>query len=192
VTSGVNAIAHAVEALYARERNPVVSMMAEEGIAALARALPRIRLDPSDQAARADALYGAWLCGTCLGTVGMSLHHKICHTLGGRFDLPHAETHTAVLAHAVAYNAPAEPEAMARIARALGAPDTLQGAAQGLFRLASSLGATMALRDLGMPEAGVEEAVRLALANPYWNPRPLEAAPIGAMLLRAWRGEAPA
>ena len=87
-TSGMNAIAHAVEALYAKDRNPVISMMAEEGISALARSLPRISADPHDREARSGALYGAWLCGTCLGAVGMALHHKLCHVLGGMFDLP--------------------------------------------------------------------------------------------------------
>lgn len=104
-TSGINAIAHAVEALYARDTNPVTSLMAEEGIRALARALPAIAAKSDDRGARTEALYGAWLCGVCLGTVGMALHHKLCHTLGGTFDLPHAETHTIVLPHALAYNA---------------------------------------------------------------------------------------
>src|SRR4051812_240913 len=126
-TSGLNAMAHAVEALYAKDRNPVISMMAEEGIAALARALPRISQDAHDREARSDALYGAWLCGTCLGAVGMALHHKLCHVLGGMFDLPHAETHAVVLPHAVAYNAPATPDAVARVARALGAADGARG-----------------------------------------------------------------
>ncbi|HEX2685449.1 MAG TPA: maleylacetate reductase [Kofleriaceae bacterium] len=118
-TSGINAIAHAVEALYAQDRNPITSLLAEQGIAALARALPAIVTDPHDRSARSDALYGAWLCAVCLGSVGMALHHKLCHVLGGTFDLPHAETHTALLPHAVAYNAPAAPTQMARIARAL-------------------------------------------------------------------------
>ena len=131
-TSGMNAIAHAVEALYAQDANPIVNAMAEQGIAALARALPRILRDPADRDARSDALYGAWLCGVCLGSVGMSLHHKLCHTLGGSFDLPHSEVHTVILPHATAYNAPSAPDAMKRIATALGADD----AAQGLFDLA--------------------------------------------------------
>src|SRR5262249_1450840 len=126
-TSGMNAIAHAVEALYAQDRNPVTSLMAEEGIRALARALPEIIANPSDPEARSDALYGAWLCGTCLNAVGMALHHKLCHTLGGTFDLPHAETHTVVLPHAIAYNASAAPAAMRRIAAAIGADDAVRG-----------------------------------------------------------------
>ncbi len=187
VTSGINAIAHAVEALYARESNPLISMLAENAIAALASGLPAIAADPGDRGARTRALYGAWLCGICLGSVGMALHHKLCHTLGGLFDLPHAETHTAVLPHAVAYNREAAPEAMKAIARALGR----QEPASGLYDLAASLGATMALRELGMPHAGIVEATELSLANPYWNPRALERAGIESLLTSAYEGARP-
>jgi alcohol dehydrogenase class IV len=186
-TSGMNALAHAVEALYAGDRNPIISLMAEEGIRSLARALPKIVNDPQDRTARADALYGAWLCGTCLGSVGMALHHKLCHVLGGTFDLPHAETHTIVLPHAVAYNAPSAPDAMERIARALGAAD----AAQGLYELAGRLGAKRALRDIGMPADGIERAVQYAMAAPYWNPRPLEEGRLRDLLMRSWNGDPP-
>ena len=187
-TSGLNAIAHAMEALYAEEANPVVSMLAEAGIAALARALPRISADPRDREARSDALYGAWACGTCLGSVGMALHHKLCHVLGGTFDLPHAETHAVVLPHAAAYNAPAAKEAMARVARALGVGD----AARGLFDLARGLGAPAGLREIGMPEGGLDQAADLAVASPYWNPRPIERGAIRRLLDDAWHGRRPA
>jgi alcohol dehydrogenase class IV len=186
-TSGINAVAHAIEALYAQDRNPVISLMAEEGVAALARALPGIVANPSDREARADAQYGAWLCGTCLGAVGMALHHKLCHVLGGAFNLPHAETHTIVLPHAVAYNAPAAAPAMAALSRALGGNDP----ATRLFELAGRLGAPRALRDIGMPEDGIGRACELALKNPYWNPRPLEEDGIRALIARAWAGEPP-
>lgn len=185
--SGMNAIAHAVEALYAQDRNPIVSLMAVEGIRALARALPRIVEAPADREARSDALYGAWLCGTCLGAVGMALHHKLCHTLGGSFDLPHAETHTAVLPHATAYNAAAAPEAMRAIADALGADN----AAQGLYDLARRIGAMLALRTLGLPQEGIDKAADIAMANPYWNPRPLDRNAIRELLARAYAGEPP-
>lgn len=186
-TSGLNAIAHAVEALYAQDRNPIVSLMAEEAIRALARALPVIAAVPRDRAARADALYGAWLAGACLGTVGMALHHKLCHVLGGSFDLPHAETHTVVLPHAAAYNAQAAPEAMARVARALGAVD----GPQGLYDLAASLGAPISLSAIGMPEAGLDRAAEAAVANPYWNPRALERGAIRRLLNDAFQGRRP-
>jgi alcohol dehydrogenase class IV len=183
----MNAIAHAVEALYARDANPVVSLMAEEAIRAMARALPRIKRDPADVEARSDALYAAWLAGACLGAVGMALHHKLCHALGGTFDLPHAETHTAILPHALAYNAPAVPEAMARIGRALQS-DEPSGT---LYDLAEGLGAKMALRDLGMPDQSLDRAVDVALANPYWNPRPLERQALHDLLRAAFEGTRP-
>jgi alcohol dehydrogenase class IV len=186
-TSGINAIAHAVEALYARDRNPVISLMAQEAIRTLAQALPTICAQPNDKTARTDALYGAWLSGICLGAVGMALHHKLCHTLGGSFNLPHAETHTVILPHALAYNAPAVPDAMAQIATALGVPD----AALGLHDLARKLAAPMSLREIGMPESGIDLAADLAVKNPYWNPRGIERDAIRELIARAWRGDAP-
>jgi alcohol dehydrogenase class IV len=185
--SGMNAIAHCVEALYAENANPVISLLAEQGIAALARSLPRIMRHPQDVDARSEALYGAWLAGTALGSVGMALHHKLCHTLGGSFNLPHAETHTIVLPHAVAYNAAAAPKAMVRIAQALGAPS----AAGGLFDLAASLGAKTALRDIGLSEADLDKAAELACRNPYYNPRPVERTAIRALLDDAFHGRRP-
>ncbi len=127
-TSGLNAIAHAVEGLWAHDGNPIISLMAEEGIRALAAALPRIVDDPTDVAARSDAQYGAWLCATVLAGAGMALHHKLCHTLGGSFNLPHAETHAVILPHATHYNSAAAPEAMQRLCRALGVRDNPAGA----------------------------------------------------------------
>lgn len=188
VTSGLNAIAHAVEALYARDRNPIVSIMAEQAIAALVGALPGVVADPADPAARSGAFYGAWLGGACLGSVGMALHHKLCHTLGGAFDLPHAETHAVLLPHAVAYNAGAAPEMAGTLARILG-----DGAEAGpaLQNFARRLGAPTALRALGMPESGIDRAADLAVQSPYWNPRPVERDAVRVLLARAWAGESP-
>ncbi len=185
--SGMNGIAHCVEALYAQDANPVTSLMAEEGIRALAQSLPTVVREPQNLEARGDALYGAWLAGASLGAVGMALHHKLCHTLGGTFNLPHAETHTIVLPHATRYNAQAAPEAMARIARALGASDP----ARGLYDLAKTIGAPLALKDIGMPADGLDRAAELAVTNPYWNPRPLERGAIRELLQAAWEGRRP-
>jgi len=187
-TSGINAVAHAVEGLYAQDTNPIMRMMAADGIAKLTKALPRIVDAPQDIEARSDALYGAWLCGMVLGSVGMALHHKLCHTLGGAFDLPHAETHTIVLPHAVAYNAPAAPEAMALLSEALGGSDP----AQALYDLGRAVRAPAALKDVGMPEDGIDKAADMAVENPYWNPRPIERGGIRALIARAWAGERPA
>lgn len=185
--SGLNAMAHAVEALYARDNNPVISLIAIEAITTLARALPAIMADPLDKQARAAALYGAWLCGTCLGTVGMAMHHKLCHTLGGAFNLPHAETHAVMLPHALAYTLPATPDVARRLSLALGTDDP----ARALYDLAGRLGAPRSLAQLGMAKAAIEAAADRALTNPYWNPRPLEHRGVRALIGRAWAGEPP-
>jgi len=185
--SGMNAIAHCVEAMYAQDANPIVSLMAEEGIRALAASLPIVIREPSNLDARSDALYGAWLAGVSLGAVGMALHHKLCHTLGGTWNLPHAETHAIVLPHAARYNRDAAPEAMARIARALGAKD----APGGLYDLEVKLGLKMKLADLGMPEADLERAAQLATQAPYPNPAAIEYAQVLQLLRNAFAGRRP-
>ena len=187
VTSGINAIAHCVEALYARDANPIISLIAEEGIRVLAGSLPEIVKQPDQPEARSNALYGAWLGGVSLGSVGMALHHKLCHTLGGTFNLPHAETHTVILPHAVAYNTSHAPKAMERIARALGA----RSAADGLYRLAASLGAPVSLQALGMTRDQLDRAADLAALNAYYNPRPITRDGIRSLLEDAFDGRRP-
>ncbi|MGH7864844.1 MAG: maleylacetate reductase [Candidatus Binataceae bacterium] len=186
-TSGINAIAHCVEALYAEDANPIISLMAEEGIRVLARSLPVVVKEPRNLESRSHALYGAWLAGASLGAVGMALHHKLCHTLGGAFNLPHAQTHTAVLPHAVAYNAEAAGDAIERVARALGAPK----ASTGLFDLGVSVGAKMALREIGSRAADLDRVADLAIENPYYNPRPITRAAIRSLLDDAFEGRRP-
>ncbi len=188
--SGMNAVAHAVEALYAPDANPIALLMAEESIVAFATALPMVVRAPADLAARAETLYGAWLAGSVLGAVGMGLHHKLCHTLGGTFNLPHAETHAVVLPHAIAYNAPfaaAELEGAARALSVYGAEDV----AGALFDLAEACGAPRRLADIGMPADGLDRAADLAVRNAYPNPRPLERDAIRALLQNAFDGIRP-
>jgi maleylacetate reductase len=185
--SGMNAIAHAVEALYSHEGNPIVSLMAEDGIRALASALPVIVQKPTDVSSRSDALYGAWLCGVVLGSAGMALHHKLCHVLGGSFNLPHAETHSIVLPHAVRYNHDAAPEAMARIRKAIQAED----AAAGIYDLEKRLDLPMRLADVGMKEGDLERAARIATEAPYPNPRKVDYAAVLQLLRSAYLGHRP-
>jgi alcohol dehydrogenase class IV len=186
-TSGMNAIAHSVEGLYAQDGNPLVSLMALEGIRALAGGLPVIADHPQDRGARAKALYGAWLCGAVLGSVGMALHHKLCHVLGGAFGLPHAETHTIVLPHVVSFNARAVGEKLSPIAEMLHGA----GPAQGLFDLAKRIGAPVALKDIGMPVEGLEKAAALATESPYYNPRQPTLQQIRTLLEDAFEGRRP-
>ncbi|AUT76276.1 maleylacetate reductase [Paraburkholderia hospita] len=187
VTSGINAIAHAAEGLYAQDTNPIMDLLAIEGISALAKGLPKLKTNLEDREGRSGCLYGAWLCGTVLGNVGMALHHKLCHTLGGSFDLPHAQTHTVILPYALAYNAPAVPAVMRRIADAIGTED----APTGMWQLAKELGAPVSLRDIGMPYEGIDRVLELTMMSAYPNPRPLDRAALRALLERAFAGELP-
>jgi len=189
VTSGFNAIAHAAEALYAHDGNPVVSLMAEEGIRAMAGALRGLQADPRSCAMREQGLYGAWLCGTVLGAAAMGLHHKLCHTLGGSFNLPHAETHTVMLPHTLAYNAHHAPVAMTLAARALGTSE--DRVPQALHDLMRECRAPLALKEFGMAAASLDRVADLTVQNPYPNPRPLERVALRAMLQRAYEGIAP-
>jgi alcohol dehydrogenase class IV len=202
ITSGINAIAHAAEGLYAVDSNPIMDLMACEGIAALARALPVIAKTPNTarpelvegqvlKQARSDALYGAWLCGTVLGNVGMALHHKLCHTLGGSFNLPHAEVHTIVLPHALAYNQTAAPEAMQKIAKALGVSDSSTTAPQATWDLAYSNGAPTSLATIGLQASDLDKACDIAMQNQYPNPRPLERVALRSLLQDAFDGVRP-
>jgi maleylacetate reductase len=183
-TSGMNALAHAVEGLYAPDASPITSLMAEEGARAFATALPALATDGTDLEARAEALYGAWLCGTVLGSTTMGLHHKLCHVLGGTLGLSHAATHTVLLPHVLAFNAPAAPEASAALARALGADDP----AHALWDLSAGLGTPRSLRELGMAEGDIGRVVDLAVASPYANPRHVDVDDVEALLRAAWAG----
>jgi maleylacetate reductase len=184
LTSGVNAMAHAAEALYAPDLSPLIGLQAQEGVRALAVALPRIVAGPGDGAARAEALYGAWLCGTCLGATTTGLHHKLCHALGGALDLPHAETHTVVLPYVLAFNAPA---AMAPLCHALGTDDPVSA----LRSLVADLGGPTSLAALGMRESDIDTVAGLVTVTSFPNPRPVSRDEVAGLLRRAWAGGNP-
>jgi maleylacetate reductase len=184
--SGMNAMAHCVEAFYAEGATPLLSLAAEEGIRALAGSLPALLDQPASLEASTQALYGAWLAGMALGA-GIALHHKLCHTLGGSFDLPHAATHTVMLPYSASYNRDAAPDAMARVGRALGVSD----APAGLFDLARRIGAPASLEQLGMRYADLDRAAELAAAAPYPNPRPVTREAMRALLEDAFHGRRP-
>jgi len=187
VTSALNAMAHAAEGLYAQNRSPISTLMALEGLRAFRDALPRVLDNPDDLKARGETLYGAWLCGTVLGTVGMALHHKLCHTLGGSFDLPHAETHSVILPHAIAYNEAAAADLLAPVAEIFGG----RTPGRALHDFAVAMKAPIALRDLGLAEGDLDRAADIATQSPYWNPRPIEKDALRHLLQAAWAGDAP-
>ena len=187
VTSGLNAMAHAAEALYAKDRSLKFTELAIEGLQHFVTSLPIVLTDPGDLAARENTLRGAWACGTVLGNVGMALHHKLCHTLGGSFDLPHAQTHAVILPHAIAYNAHAVADLLEPIVVMLDGRD----AGQAIWDFAKSLDAPLSLRELGMKESDLENAAEIAANNPYWNPREITREGILQLLYSAWAGSAP-
>ena len=185
VTSALNAIAHGVEVLYAKDGNPILSAMAVEAMKAFKTGLPVVVADPANLQARAEVLYGAWLCSTGLGYAAMALHHKLCHTLGGAFGMPHADTHAVLIPHTAAFNAVAVPGLLAPVAQVFGS------VGGGLWDFAKSCGAPLALRDLGLSEADLDRASEMATANPYDNPRPFTRADIRHLLQNAWEGRRP-
>jgi len=187
VTSAINALAHAVEALYAEHANPIVDALALEAVAGIGRGVPALGADGVDLEGRSDLLLAAWLAGTCLASVGMGLHHKLCHVLGGSFDLPHASTHTVMLPHVMAYNAPSVPDVMERIATALDAED----AATGVYDLVAAAGGPVALADLGLREADLDEVARLATERAYPNPREVTRVGVRRLLGEAFEGRRP-
>ncbi|MGW7621712.1 maleylacetate reductase [Streptomyces antimycoticus] len=150
--SGLNAVAHAVEAVYAPDTSPLVAVTAGEAIAVMTRALRGLDGGWNDRD-RDEALYAAWLCGICLDSTTMGLHHRLCHLLGGRFDAPHAATHALVLPFVLRHQEPWLPAAhrelmarsadggdlcteLLRLARAFGAPSGLGQLGVGLDDLA--------------------------------------------------------
>jgi maleylacetate reductase len=187
VASGFNALAHCVDSMWAPNADPINQALALEGIRALGAGLPRVVDDPLELGGREETLYGAYLSAVAFASAGSGLHHKVCHVLGGMFDLPHAETHAVVLPHVLALNAPAVPDLDARMAEAFGAGSALAG----LRRLRERVDAPRSLRALGLPETDLAAAVQPILdAAPPSNPVPVTAAVVEALLAAAWSGGA--
>lgn len=188
VSSGLNALAHAVDAFWAPNASPSTDLAAVAAIRMLAAALPLVACDPDSLTGREDALRGAYLAASVFSAAGSGLHHRMSHVLGGTFGLPHSETHAVVLAHVVAFNAPAAPGAEVQIAAALGAPT----AVGGLIALRDRLHAPTALRELGLRESDIPAAVEQILAVvPASNPRLVTRGDLTALLRAAWAGQAP-
>jgi maleylacetate reductase len=188
VSSALNALAHCVDSQWGPRADPIDRSLALDGIRALTDGLPRVVQEPMDVGGREQTLYGAYLAAVAFASAGSGLHHKICHVLGGMFALPHAETHAVVLPHVLALNAPSVPALEARMAAAFGSATALDG----LLSLRDEVDAPRALRDLGLEERRISEAVKPILeASPANNPTPVTAEIIEALLHAAWAGEEP-
>jgi len=188
VSSGLNAVAHAVDGFWAPRQDPINKAMASEGLRALFPGLRALHADPDDIGAREQTLYGAYLASVAFASAGSGMHHKICHALGGTYNMPHAETHSVVIGYVTAFNAPYAADAAERIAAAIGDGRT---AAAGIHALRQEVEAPMSLRELDLKEEAIPEAVGIILpAVPPSNPRPVTRAALEALLHAAWAGDA--
>jgi len=188
VASGLNALAHCVDSMWAPNAGPINAAFAAEGIRSLAAGLPRVVTDPFDLEGREHALYAAYLSAVAFASAGSGLHHKICHVLGGAYNLPHAQTHAVVLPYVLAFNAPAAPEAERRIAAAFAASSALAG----LQALREELSAPRALADYGFTQDAIGPAAEAILpAVPPSNPRPVTVDDLRRLLRAAWSGADP-
>lgn len=202
VASGLNALAHCVDSMWAPKADPINAALAAEGIRSLAAGLPKVVADPMDIGGREHSLYAAYLSAAAFASAGSGLHHKICHVLGGKYNLPHAQTHATVLPYVLAFNGPAAPDAERRIATAFnsagfagaepGSPRGGDSALDGLVALKQELNAPRALADYGFTEDSIAGAAEAILPSvPPSNPRPVSAEDLRALLRAAWSGTDP-
>jgi maleylacetate reductase len=188
VASGLNALAHCIDSLWAPRAHPVNAALATEAIRLLGGGLPSVKAGPFDVTGREQVLSGAFLAAAAFASAGAGMHHKICHVLGGRFNLPHAQTHAVMLPHVTAFNVAAAPEAETRIAAALGSNDALAS----LASLYKTLDAPRSLAGLGFRKEQIPEAVNLIMPHvPPSNPRSVVAADLERLLNSAWKGNTP-
>lgn len=188
VASGLNALAHCIDSMWGPRVDPIDQALAGEGIRALSAGLPQVALDGGDIEGIEQTLYGAYLAAVAFSSAGSGMHHKICHVLGGMFNLPHAQTHAVVLPYVLAFNAPNAPEAERRIAAGFGSA----GAIEGLAKLRATVKAPAELRDHGMPEDGIAKAIEPILAAiPDNNPTPVTPENLAALLHALWEGDLP-
>ncbi|MGN6220914.1 MAG: maleylacetate reductase [Microbacterium sp.] len=187
MSSALNAVAHAIDGFWAPRADPINRALGTEGLRALLPGLRQLHREPDSLEAREQTLYGAYLAAVAFASAGSGMHHKICHALGGTYNLPHAETHSVVIGYVTAFNAPFAPDAADRVASALGG-DTSPGG--GLYRLRHDIDAPRSLQELGLDESAIPAAVEIILpAIPASNPRPVTVADLETLLHAAWAGD---
>jgi alcohol dehydrogenase class IV len=183
LTSAMNALAHAVEALWSPDATALSDGLATESARGILAGLPVALQKPADVVARGRLQESAWLAGLCLAQTTMGLHHQLAHALGGQFDLPHAELHTLLLPHVMAFNLPFAPAAADRLERLVGGGDPIDV----VRTLAASYEGPHTLRELGVAREGLPEVVDRVVGSPYPSPRPLDRESVLALLEAAWR-----
>lgn len=193
-SSGINALAHCIEAAYAINKNPLATAAALAGARYISQALPLAVADGGDVAARAGLMAGAHLAATAVATAKIGLHHGLCHVLGGTAGVPHGIANGIMLPHAMRFNADATAPEQAEVARALGLSggDELalaEAAAEAIYKLIGSIGLPQRLRDASVRLGALPKLAEIALRSSAVqnNPKPIhDASQVEAILRSAW------
>lgn len=193
LSTGMNGLAHCIEGLYSKAGSPITNILALEGIVRFDRALRQVAASPNDPSARANLLLAAHVSGMVLASARSCLHHALCHVMGGTFGVAHGDVNSAMLPHALRFNAAAAAHELAPVAARLGLPGQPADAANQLVRwlqdLQQATGVPTRLRDLGIPQdqlAAVAEKTLHERGLAY-NPRSVQnAQELEAILLAAW------
>jgi alcohol dehydrogenase class IV len=195
-STGINALAHCIEALYSITRNPLSTAAALSGIRHISAALERCFRDGKDLEARTEMLLGAHLAGLSMSSIKIGLHHGLCHVLGGAANVPHGIANSIMLPHALRFNADATASQLLPAAEAIGIPSNgaspvkvVEFAAQWVFDLVGRMGLPRRLRDVGVKEADLPHLAQLGFQNRTVqnNPKPITAATqIETLLREAW------
>jgi alcohol dehydrogenase class IV len=173
--TGMNGLAHCIEGLYSQERSPLAETLALDAMARFARALPAVHREPRDAAARAALLYAAHLSGLVLVNARTCLHHAICHAIGSVTGVGHGDANAVMLPHAIAFNAGAAAEPLARAAVVLGAGEGAGGLASAVRALQTAIGVPTRLRDIDVPREALDRIAAKTMRERglYYNPRPV-------------------
>lgn len=194
-STGMNALAHCIEGMYSRVRNPISEGLALQGIRLLRKALPRLVAAPADQDAREQALVGAYFSGLVIGNARVGIHHGVCHGLGALGGLSHGDANSVLLPHAMRFNCEAAATHLARAAEALGADtrglaplQAADAAIAAVEALQRRIGVPLRLRDAGLDRALLPRLARGAMSDRglYFNPRLASEAEVLQLLEAAW------
>jgi maleylacetate reductase len=195
-STGINALAHCMEALYSKTRTPISTAAAVHGVRHIIGALLNCYLDGKDLEARTQMLLGSHLAGFSLASASMGLHHGLCHVLGGTANVPHGIANAIILPHAIRFNADATATQLIPAAEAIGVPVNrvnpmvvVEALVQKIFYLIGKMTLPQRLRDAGVAESDLSRLAQIAFQNRTVqnNPNPItEPAQIETLLREAW------
>jgi maleylacetate reductase len=195
-STGINALAHCIEALYSKTRNPLSTAAAVKGVQHIHNSLFRCFQDGRNMEARTEMLLGTHLAGFSLASVSMGLHHGLCHVLGGTANIPHGIANAIILPHAIKFNAEATTTQLLPAAEVMGISlngtspkGVIETMAQRIFELIGRMNLPQRLRDAGVAESDLPRLAEIAFQNRTVqnNPKPItDVAQLERLLQEAW------